>query len=115
LFDNLICATASFKLNENAVCNSCRRRYVHVSWSCSGLAHDISVEESDYTIQRGQTLSIEFDVRNTGSAEWLAENAVGIGVVNSGAHLYDQNLQLLSLDFCRQDFDRNTIQVRTFA
>ena len=74
-----------------------------------GLAHDISVEQSDYTTQRGQTLSIEFDVRNTGSAEWLAENVFGIGVVNAGAHLYEQNLQLLSLDFCRQDFDRNTM------
>jgi hypothetical protein len=32
-----------------------------------------------------------------------------IGVVKAGAHLYDQNLQLLSLDFCRQGFDRNTM------
>jgi len=51
----------------------------HLDSGCHvGLAHDISVEQSDYTIQCGQTLSIEFDVRNTGSAEWLAENVFAL-------------------------------------
>jgi SAM-dependent methyltransferase len=74
-----------------------------------GLAHDISFERSDYTILRGQTLFLEFNVRNTGTAEWLTENVLGIGVVKAAAHLYDQNLQLLSLDFCRQHFTSNTL------
>ena len=74
-----------------------------------GLSHRIGVAQSEYTIVRGNSLSVPVTVSNTGTAEWLANSIEDIGVVKFGCHLYDEKWALLSLDFCRHLFARNTL------
>lgn len=76
----------------------------HVLDSCNKqkLSATITTDQPRYTTEANNPMSIPVQIKNTGEAKWIGENATGIGVVNLGAHLYDAERRLLDLDFARK-------------
>jgi len=71
------------------------------SRSYVGLAHMIIPSVTELTVNAGEEVLLPLTISNSGAAKWLTQNIRGIGVVNIGAHLYDQADNLLNIDFSR--------------
>ncbi|MCW6037306.1 class I SAM-dependent methyltransferase [Spirulina subsalsa FACHB-351] len=72
-----------------------------------GLAHCITLEKENFNVRKGEPAKIFLKITNIGQAIWLHENINDIGVVKIGTHLYDEEDNLINLDFSRHCFDRN--------
>jgi ubiquinone/menaquinone biosynthesis C-methylase UbiE len=79
------------------------------SRSHSGLSHQLHLESEEFEIALGAPLSIKLTITNNGTAQWLADNVYGVGVVRLGSHLYDQEGNLIALDFSRHAFAHNVL------
>jgi ubiquinone/menaquinone biosynthesis C-methylase UbiE len=79
-----------------------------------GLSHSISLDKNVFSVKAGKDLDILIKVSNTGSARWLNENMNDIGVVRIGTHLYDEEKNLINLDFSRHDITSLTEPGATF-
>lgn len=69
-----------------------------------GLSHQLQLIEGKASKESAAVdtpLSFQINVKNTGTATWLAENVDDIGVVKLGAHLYNSRKELLNFDFAR--------------
>ena len=83
-----------------------------------GLSHLIQIEKSEFETSLAEPLHVDVTISNNGTAQWLRDNVYGVGVVNLGAHLYDEKGNLLELDFSRHPFGHNVLphqEVRTVA
>jgi hypothetical protein len=56
-----------------------------------GLAHVISIDQTDYVIPQGQPLRLTFRLANTGQAHWLNTNSQIFGLVRLASHLTDSS------------------------
>lgn len=74
-----------------------------------GLSHTIYIDKSEFEASPGEPLHVDATISNNGRALWLTENDYGIGVVNLGTHLYDENGSLMALDFSRTAFESNVL------
>ena len=83
--------------------------YVADSRSHSGLQHHIETPKTHYVCQANETIELTLTIRNTGSAKWLHSNIQDIGVTNIGLHLYDQDFNLVELDFLRHGFQEDIV------
>lgn len=79
------------------------------SRGAEGLAYSLKIEQTGYTIRRGELLTIKADILNCGGAKWLSTNTGDLGVVKLGAHLYDANHNLINLDFARSRFPQDVL------
>lgn len=79
----------------------CKGKPARDSRGAKGLCHEITSPEATYTVAAGSTLSLPLTIKNTGSASWLTQNIMGIGVVNIGTHLYDAAGAELAFDHTR--------------
>src|SRR5690242_10367568 len=66
-----------------------------------GLAHRLTVDRTEITIDSGAPLELTFRIENTGEAAWLHENDEIFGIVRLGTHLYRGDGTLVSIDFTR--------------
>jgi ubiquinone/menaquinone biosynthesis C-methylase UbiE len=66
-----------------------------------GLAHRMTVDSRSFQVQPGKLFSLNVEIENTGTAQWLSENIKDIGVVKVGAHLYSEDGSLLEYDYFR--------------
>lgn len=81
-----------------------KNKFVPDSRSHIGLSHNISIDKKEYIIDVGNELILPLKIFNNGKAKWLIENINDTGVVKIGTHLYDDNNNLLNLDFSRHLF-----------
>ena len=79
-----------------------------------GLSHSISLDKNVFSVKAGEDLGIPIKVSNTGRAKWLNENMNDIGVVRIGTHLYDEDQNLINLDFSRHNIPALTEPGATF-
>ena len=79
--------------------------FVPDSRSHIGLSHSISIEKSQFDIKVGEDLNLSIKISNTGEAIWLNDNINDMGVVKVGTHLYDEQGNLLNLNFSRHYFE----------
>lgn len=80
-----------------------------------GLSHSISLDHKHFDIVPGEALCLLLRISNNGSATWLNENINDIGVVKIGTHLYNEDNELLTLDFSRHYFSSSTAPGKTVA
>ncbi|WP_017302682.1 class I SAM-dependent methyltransferase [Spirulina subsalsa] len=81
--------------------------FVPDSRSHIGLAHHITLETKQLNLRKGEPAKITLKITNTGQATWLHQNISDIGVVKIGTHLYDQEGNLINLDFSRHCFNQD--------
>lgn len=70
-----------------------------------GLSHSIQVNRKKYISNINEKFYIDVEIKNTGTAKWLNSNIGDIGVVKLGVHLYDNDKELIDLDFYKSKFD----------
>ena len=96
----------------------CKGEFAPDSRGHEGLSHVIRIERSEFAASLTEPLRVDVIISNNGTARWLSDNDYGVGVVNLGTHLYDENGNLLALDFSRQALGLNVLpnqEVRTTA
>lgn len=71
-----------------------------------GLAYEMSAAQSEYEAKVGEVVKIPVTIKNTGSAIWLHENFVDIGIVKIGTNLLDEDGAIAINDFAREVIDR---------
>lgn len=82
-------------------------QYVTDSRNHEGLQHHLAIKKSEYSLKAGESLSVEIEIENCGSALWLCQNINDIGVVNLGIHLLSYDNQLINYDFSRFNLGKN--------
>ncbi len=79
---------------------------VHDSRGHLGLSYEMTTAQSEFEVKVGEAVEIPVTVKNTGSAIWLHENFVDIGIVKIGTNLLDENGTILINDFAREVIDK---------
>jgi hypothetical protein len=62
---------------------------------------------TNYQGKLNEPIYFKLIISNTGSSRWLHKNTKDIGVVMLGVHLYDENDELINLDFFRDRFEQD--------
>lgn len=81
-----------------------KNKFIPDSRSHLGLSHNIFIDKKKYMVGINNELILPLKIFNNGKTKWLVENINDIGVVKIGTHLYDDDDNLLDLDFSRHLF-----------
>ena len=68
-----------------------------------GLAHSIAVDRGDVVTTSGIPVGLTFTLHNAGGAAWLDRNSEIFGIVRLASHLYDNQGNLIEVDYSRHD------------
>jgi len=93
-------------VTENSIFFLYKGELVRDSRHHVGLAHSIQAQRAPRQLATGEEMTLALTIKNIGEARWLVDNIAGIGVVTIGTHLFDQDGQLLALDFTRHPFEQ---------
>ena len=83
---------------------------VYDSRNHAGMSHSIALKNGRELVECnvGEDINFQLKITNNGNAIWLNDNIKGIGVVGIGTHLFDEEGQLINLDYTR-DYIKNPV------
>ena len=81
-----------------------------------GLKSQIKLKKDiqNVRVNVGEVVNLELIAKNTGIARWLHQNTQDLGVVKVGVHLFDENNNLIEIDFSRTTLTKDVLPGETY-
>lgn len=64
-------------------------------------------------VKAGETINLQLSIKNIGIAKWIHQNVQDLGVVKVGGHLFDDNFNMIEIDYLRTRLEKDIMPGET--